>query len=201
MKAAPTAMRARGHVKPRASISRSADKSLDAFVNDRASIAGGERVGAVPDGLPHGVGGALPDPREELQRPLPGELVLGVDEDLEEREHVLDVSLLEKSRPRADLVGDAPPRQLDLELQRLVMRPIEHGEVRKPLPFIVPLEQPLPDETGLLRDVRQGHDARKEAGGTGGRQLLGELPDVVGDRGVCQSDVTAGQHTMRLRAA
>ena len=72
---------------------------------------------------------ALADTRKELQRPLPGELVLRVHGDAKERQHVLDVPLLEETHPGADLVGNPPARQLDLELQRLVVRAVEDGEV------------------------------------------------------------------------
>ena len=56
--------------------------------------------------------------------------------------------------------GNAPPRQLDLELQRLVVRAVEDGEVGELLPLVVPLEQALADEAGLVGDVRQRDDGR-----------------------------------------
>ena len=143
-----------------------------------------ERIRPASDRLPDGRGRALPDAREEFQRALPGQLVLRVHDDPQEREDVLDVALLEEARAGPDLVGNAPPRQLDLELQRLVVRPVENGEVGELLSLVVPLEQALADEAGLVGDVRQRDDGREPPGLAGGRELLGKLLLVVGDRGV-----------------
>ncbi len=94
------------------------------------------------------------------------------------------MALLEESGAGPDLVGNAPPRQLDLELQRLVVRPVENGEVGELLSLVVPLQQALADEAGLVGDVRQRDDGREPPGLAGGRELLGKLLLVVGDRGV-----------------
>src|SRR5206468_3574098 len=105
-----------------------------------------ERIGPVADRLPDGRRRALPDSRKDLQRALPGELVLGIDEEAQEREHVLDVALLEEPRAGPDLVGDAAPDELDLELERLEVGAVEDGDVLEPLSLVPPLEDPLADE-------------------------------------------------------
>ncbi len=136
-----------------------------------------ERVGAGADRLPDGRGRALPDARKDLERPLPGQLVLRVDDDPQEGQHVLDVALLEEAHAGADLVRDAAPRQLDLQLERLVVRAIENREVREPLPLVVPLEQALRREARLVGNVGQRHDrGQRAAGSREACELLGELP-------------------------
>ena len=94
------------------------------------------------------------------------------------------MALFEEPRPRADLVGDSPARELDLELERLVVGAVEDGELLELFSLVVPLEQPLRRKARLVGDVRQGHDGGQPALLARGLELLGELARVVRDRGI-----------------
>jgi hypothetical protein len=54
---------------------------------------------------------------------------VGVVDEAQERHQVADVRLLEELHAARDLVGDLLPRELQLEVERLEMRAVEHGDV------------------------------------------------------------------------
>ena len=52
-----------------------------------------------------------------------------VEDEAQQRHQVADVGLLEEADAARDLVGDLQPGQLELEVERLEMRPVEDGDV------------------------------------------------------------------------
>ena len=89
----------------------------------------------------------------EAENPLPGNLVPRVDEDPEVGRHVLDVRLFKEPDAGADLEGNPPAGQLHLHLHRMVVRPVEDGDLPKRDTAPVDLQDSLGDEIGLLEDV------------------------------------------------
>ena len=141
----------------------SALRPKPASASRRSSRKAAQRIRARADRVPDRRGRALAHPREDLERALPRQLVLRIDDDAQEGEDVLDVALLEEAGAGADLVRDAATRQLDLELERLIVGAVEHGQVLELLPLVVPLQQPLRDEARLLGDVGQAPRRRAAA--------------------------------------
>ena len=149
---------------------------------DRSGPAPATRRECVPDG----VGRHAADAREELQHPLQGQLVARVVGEAQVGEHVLDVGLLEEADAAAHHEGDAPARQLELDLHGVVVRPVEDGDLPEREALVAQLEHPLGDEGGLLLDVAAGHEPGQRPGGADAAQLLLELLEVVLDGGVGQ---------------
>ena len=112
--------------------------------------------------------------------------------------------LLEEARSRADLVRDAAPGQLDLQLERLVVRAVEHRDVRQLLALVVPLEDPLADEARLVGDVGERDHGGHRPGVARGAQLLRKLPLVlrdgrVGEREDLRRGPIVAREPVRLR--
>ncbi|GBC83002.1 hypothetical protein HRbin10_02140 [bacterium HR10] len=108
--------------------------------------------------------------------------------------------LFEEAQSGANDVGDAPPHEFDLQLHRMVMRPIEHGDLRERHPFFVQLQNARGDEGRLLVDILRGHKSGLRSIGTPRAQRLRELPLVVADGGVGQSQDLWRAAIVRLQA-
>ncbi len=68
--------------------------------------------------------------------------------------------LFEEANPARDLVGDAAPGKLKLQLDRVIMRAIEDCDLVQLDPFIAQLEDALSDEPRLLAAVVEGDHRR-----------------------------------------
>ena len=99
--------------------------------------------------VPEVAGKPLPEARFEPRHPGEGDLVAGVRHEAQVREHVLDVALLEETQPRADLVRYVPPGQLDLELERVRVVPVQDRNLGEGEALVDLLEDPLRHESRL----------------------------------------------------
>src|SRR5207237_2098958 len=97
-------------------------------------------------------------------------------------DYVFDVRLLEEANPRANLVRDETPRELHLQLERLVMRAIEHRDVAQLLAFVAQLEDALGDERCLLEHIVDADDRRIGSVAADRMELFLKLKTVVRDR-------------------
>ena len=70
--------------------------------------------------------------------------------------------LLEEAQARADLVRNAAARQLDLQLEGLMVRAVEDRDLGERRPLVAQLEDALGDELGLLRRRRRSRRRRPE---------------------------------------
>ena len=61
--------------------------------------------------------------------------------------------LLEKTDAARDLIGNAAPRELQLQFDRMIMRAVEHRDFIQLDPFVAQLENPLGDELRLLAAI------------------------------------------------
>ena len=61
--------------------------------------------------------------------------------------------LLEKSDTAGDLIGDAAPGKLQLQLHRMIMRAVKHGDLVQIDSFVAQLENSLGDKLRLLRTI------------------------------------------------
>jgi hypothetical protein len=154
----------------------------------------------VGDGLPEDGRRPLPHLRQELERPLERHLVLRVREEAQVREDVLDVRLLEEAKSRADLVRDAATGQLDLELQRLEVGPVEDADLGEGGPLVAQLEDPLRDELGLLQEVLRADDGDRDAALARRDEGLLVAARVERDRGVGEPEDLRRRAVVRLEA-
>ena len=132
--------------------------------------------------------GGGPDPRGHLEAALQGQLVARVADEAQVGQHVLDVGGLEEAHAGADHEGDAAPGQLELDLHRVVVGPVEDGDLGERHPLVAQLQHPLRREGGLLEEVAAGHQRRQRPVGPHAGQLLLELLQVAGDGGVGQRE-------------
>ena len=95
--------------------------------------------------------------------------------------------LLEESQARADLVGNSPPIQLHLQLQRVRVVPVEDRHLAQwERTFVVKFKDPLGDELGLLIDIPQGNQGRLGSRISDRTEFFGMLVEVVGDAAIGQ---------------
>ena len=94
--------------------------------------------------------------------------------------------LLEEANAGANLVRDQPPRELHLQLERLIVRAIEHGDVAQLFAFIAQLEDALRDERRLFEHVIDADDCRIGTAAAHGAQLFLKLKAIVRDRVICE---------------
>ena len=74
------------------------------------------------------------------------------------REHILDVNEVEELVAAGDDERDAQGVQFHLELERLVMGPVEHVDIGQRMAFVVQLDNLPTDELSLLRRITDGED-------------------------------------------
>ena len=68
--------------------------------------------------------------------------------------------LLEEPNAAGDLIGDTAPRKLQLQLNRVIMRAIKHGDVAQIDLFIAQFENSLRDKLRLLSPVVERDQGR-----------------------------------------
>ena len=137
-----------------------------------------------PDRLRRG----RPDPRRHLEAALQRQLVPGVADEAQVGQHVLHVGRLEEADAGADHEGDPAPRQLELDLHRVVVGPVEDRDLGERHPLVAQLQHPLRREGGLLEEIAARHQRRQWPVGPHAGELLLELLEVAGDRGVGQRE-------------
>ena len=96
------------------------------------------------------------------------------------------MGLFEETQAASDAEGDAAPRELELDLHRVVVGPVKDRDLAEIDPLVVEFQHPLGDEGGLLVVGREGNERgfgnRRFADGP---ELLRKLTRVVLDRCVC----------------
>ena len=70
--------------------------------------------------------------------------------------------LLKESNATGDLIGDPAPGKLQLQLDCVIMRPVEHGDLVEVDTFITQFQNPLRDKLSLLSAVVQRHQSRSQ---------------------------------------
>src|SRR5439155_24991439 len=91
------------------------------------SVGRGPRLDAPDAGVPHPAAGDVDDAPE-------GDLVVGVHQDAQVGEHVIDLAPVVDARPAGDDVGDVPADELLLDHPALGVGAVEHGDVAPPAP-------------------------------------------------------------------
>ena len=120
----------------------------------------GAAAAARDERVPDRLGGRGADPGREPQAALQRELVAGVPREAQVREHVLHVRRLEEAHAAADDERDAAPRELELDLHRVVVRAVEDRDLGERDALVAQLEHALRDERRLLLHVAAGHERR-----------------------------------------
>ena len=99
------------------------------------------------------------------------------------------MALLEKAKPAPDLEGNAPAGELHLKLHRVVVRPVEHGDLgERHVLLIAQRERAVHHEVGLLHGVARGHEGGLHPHVARGLEVLLELAPVVRDGSVGQRE-------------
>ncbi len=126
---------------------------------------------------------------------MPGQLVARVVAQSQERQDVLDVGALDEPRPGEELELDAGLGQRELQVDRVVVGAVEHGDVARRAALGDEVGDALDDEARLVAHRREVRDHRARPGGrpcgaqalaegvAGGERRLGE-PDHLGGRAV-----------------
>ena len=68
--------------------------------------------------------------------------------------------LFKKANAARDLIRNTATGKLELQLDRVIMRAIQHGDVVQIDIFIAQLQNPLRDELRLFAPIVQRHDRR-----------------------------------------
>ena len=92
-------------------------------------------------------------PGKQSHHSLERDLIAWIRDEPDEGGDVFDVRLLEKTNAARDLIGNAAARQLELQLDRVIVRTIEHSDLVQLDPFVAQLENALGDELRLLAAV------------------------------------------------
>ena len=149
----------------------------------------GEWILLLGQPLPELLGGRRPNPWNHPQYPPPGQLVPWIDEQPQKARHIFDMRLLEEADPGADFVGDAAARQLQLQLERVGVGPVEHRHLPQGHPLVTQIEQSGRDKGRLLLDIPCRNQRRPESLTRTNRfELPGKLAHIVRDRGVGQGE-------------
>ena len=86
--------------------------------------------------LPERLGGFISNSRKHADHALEGGFVARVDGEFEKSGDILDVGLLEKSKPTGDAEGNAAPGELELRLHRVVVGAVEDGDLLQRHAFV-----------------------------------------------------------------
>ena len=94
-----------------------------------------------------------PIPGQQPHHSLEGDFIARIGDEANERGHVLDVRLLEKTNAARDLIGNAAARKLELQFDRVIMRAIKHRDFVQLDPFVAQFQNALGDELRLFAAV------------------------------------------------
>jgi hypothetical protein len=94
--------------------------------------------------------GAVADSGKQFHHAFEGDFIARIGHEADERRHVFDVRLLEKPDAAGDLVRNAAPRKLQLQLERVIMRAVKDRDVVQINIFIAQLENPLGNKLRLF---------------------------------------------------
>ncbi len=136
------------------------------------------------ENLPHLIRALCRNAGQQLDEPLERNFVARIGDELEISRRILDVRLLEEPDAAGDGEGDLPPGQLQLQFERVEMRPVKHGDIVQVHAFLRQFHHALRDERGLLPGVHARDQRGLEAGFARRREVLGKLIHVRGDGGV-----------------
>ena len=93
------------------------------------------------------------DAGQQSDHPFEGDFIARIGDEANEGGDVLDVRLLEKTNAARDLIGNAAARKLELQLDRVIVRAVEDGDLVQLDSFVAQLENALGDELRLLAAV------------------------------------------------
>ena len=108
--------------------------------------------------LPERLGGFVADARLHADHAFESRLIARVDGEFEECGDILDMGLLEKSKPAGDAKGDASSCELELHLHRVVVGAVEDGDLLERHALVREFHDALRDEGRLLVVIRQGNE-------------------------------------------
>ena len=135
--------------------------------------------------LPERLGGFVADARLHANHALEGGFVAGVDGEFEKSGDILDVGLLEKSKPAGDTKGNAAPGELKLRFHRVIVGAVEDGDLLQRHALVREFHDALRDEGCLLVVVRQGNERGLHRMRLAhGREIFWELVFVCENGGV-----------------
>src|SRR5207249_1616826 len=124
----------------------------------------GELAHAYLEPLPEHLGASAPDSWQQSREPFEGKFIARVVHQFQERGHILDMGLFEKSNAAGNVEGNVAARQLELQFQRVKMGTIKHGYIIQADTLIAQLERALGHESGLLTRVTANHERRLRSG-------------------------------------
>ena len=169
------------------------DEVRDGGAGPRGENALGEGgIGGLPQGKVRDPG-LLPELRHRLcadgagrlvDHAFQGRVVVGVVEQAQVGQGVLDLGAFKKALAAVDPVGDVLAQQIFLEQPRLGGGAVEHGRLVGPAPAVDPLPDALDDEPRLVLFVVRRVKPDRLAGGAGRPQLLPQPRAVVCDQSV-----------------
>ena len=84
-----------------------------------------------PKRAPQGIGSGVADAVVQLDGAAKRQFVVGVPQELDVAQHILDVGLLEKTHARTHQIRDATTTQLDLQLECISMSTIQYSYFSK----------------------------------------------------------------------
>src|SRR3989454_2429088 len=128
-----------------------------------------------------------PDALDQQQQPVPADRVARVLDHAQVREEVLDVGRLDELEPASLHERDVPPRELDLQVERVEAGAEQDGDVSQRHSLLPQFQNALRDEPRLRVLVHRLDQHRCGALALAGEQRLGVLlrrlvDDLVGQR-------------------
>src|SRR5207237_4901188 len=91
-------------------------------------------------GIPKIVRAAIANAGKQFHHALERDLIARVRREAQERRHVFDVRLFKKANAARDLIRNAAAGELELQLDRVIMRAIKNGDVVQIDIFIAQLQ-------------------------------------------------------------
>src|SRR3989442_1137592 len=146
------------------------------------------------DGLDERLALLRPDALDQQQQPVPADRVVRVLDHAQVREDVFDVSRLIELDPASLHERDVPPREFDLQVERVEAGAEQDGDLPQGHAFLPQFQDALRDEPRLRVLVRRCDQHRRGALALTGEQRLGVLLRRL-------VDDLVGQREDRLRAA
>src|SRR5205814_5089760 len=94
--------------------------------------------------------GAVADSRKQFHHAIEGNFIARIRDEADERRHIFNMRLLKETDAAGDLVGDAAPRKLQLQLERVIVCAVKDRDVVQINIFIAKLENSLGNKLRLL---------------------------------------------------
>src|SRR6185312_10357114 len=133
-----------------------------------------DRVGGLGQAVEHALRGCGSDTGQQMQKAKPGDAIARIFGETQQRQHVLDVSGVEKLQSTEFYEWDVPTRQFDFERTAVARCPKQHGLLLEERSGLAILQDTFDDEACQVGFIAHRDELRLRSRGTLGPEVLGK---------------------------